>query len=31
MNKTNNNFRENMEVIKEGKIPENITSSVLSC
>lgn len=27
MNKTNNNFRENMEVIKEGKIPENITSS----
>lgn len=27
MNKTNNNFRENMEVIKKGKIPEKITSS----
>lgn len=27
MNKTNNNFRENMEVIKKGKIPEKITSN----
>lgn len=25
MNKTNNNLRENMEVIKKGKIPEKIT------